>query len=139
VTAADEAPTPTTAAGPSKTIVVRLDPPLDMYCISALCEHLEIRIRHTNADSVTCDTSAVTDPDVATVEALARLQLTAHRNGCSLSLQQVPRQLLDLLRFSGLSDVVTAGNRSAFEPGGQIEQGEQAGVHEVVEPGDSPG
>jgi ABC-type transporter Mla MlaB component len=139
VATADESPIPTPAAGTSENIVIHLDLPLNPYDIAALCERLDNRLRHTDVNSVACDASAMTDPDVTTVEALARLQLTAQRNGCSLSLQQAPRQLLDLLRLTGLADVVTAGSRSAFEPGRQIEQGEQAGVHEVVEPGDSSG
>lgn len=72
-------------------------------------------------------------PDLAVVEALARLQLAGRRLGYSIRLRRPCPALSELLDLAGLGTVVGGGGR---QPLGQPEGGEQAGVHEVVEPGD---
>jgi ABC-type transporter Mla MlaB component len=52
-----------------------------------------------------CDASRVT-ADAVTVDALARLQLAAHRHGCRIRLQGASSELLELLSFMGLDDVL---------------------------------
>ena len=52
--------------------------------IPALCADLAERLRGRGAGVVICDVAAVGEPDVVTVEALARLRLTARRHGCAL-------------------------------------------------------
>ena len=52
-----------------------------------------------------CDVSGV-DPDAVTVDALARLQLAARRHGCQVRLLHPSRELLELLAFMGLTDVL---------------------------------
>jgi hypothetical protein len=94
-------------------------------------------VTHSMHGEVICEAAALTRPDLSTIDALARLQLAARRNGCAFQLRNPPDQLLDLLWLAGLTNVV--GQRSAFEPQRQREQTEQAGVQEVVEPGDGPG
>ena len=85
---------------------------------------------------VICDVSAVTHPDVATVEALARLQLTARRLGCEIRIYRAHRRLRDLIAFTGLGEVLPDFARSAVETVRQAEQREQVlGVQEGV---DSP-
>jgi hypothetical protein len=54
---------------------------------------------------ITCDVHGVV-VDAATVDALARLQLAARRRGCLLELRNASPELLDLLEFVGLADVV---------------------------------
>ena len=49
-----------------------------------------------------------------TVDALARLQLAARRHGCQVRLRHASSELLELVTFMGLSDVLTdlqAGRR----------------------------
>jgi hypothetical protein len=46
------------------------------------------------------------DPDAVTVDALARLQLAAHRSGCRVRLQNASPALLRLVDFMGLADVL---------------------------------
>ena len=71
-------------------------------------------------------------PDLALVDALARLQLCAHRRGWQVWLRDVTPQLEGLLDLVGLRDVL------ALEARGQPELGKELGVEEVVEPGDPP-
>jgi hypothetical protein len=66
-------------------------------------------------------------PDLAVVEAVARLQLLARRYGGCIELQELNADLAMLLEFVGL----------AGELGREPEGGEDAlGVEERVEPGD---
>jgi hypothetical protein len=70
--------------------------------------------------------------DLATIEALARLQLAARRLGLELRLREVPEELRELIAFVGLSGVL------GVEPRRQPEEREQRlGVEEegeLVEP-----
>lgn len=76
-------------------------------------------------------------PDLAVVDALARLQLVARRLGGSIRLRDPPAELGELLDLVGLADVVgVAPAVLALQPGGQAEGGEQLGVEEVVDAGD---
>jgi ABC-type transporter Mla MlaB component len=52
-----------------------------------------------------CDVRGV-EPDAATVDALARLQLGARRAGCQVRLRNASDELLELVSFMGLSDVL---------------------------------
>ena len=66
--------------------------------------------------------------DLSVVDELARLQLEARRQGCSIRLRQACPDLVELLQLVGLGDVLQVG--------GQAERLEQAGVEEVVMPDD---
>lgn len=46
-------------------------------------------------------------PDAITVEVLARLQLIARRNGCTLRLLNASTELLDVVEFMGLGRILT--------------------------------
>ena len=73
-------------------------------------------------------------PEVVTVDALARLQLGARRSGVELRLHHASRELLELLAFVGLREVLR------LEPGGQPEEREERlGVEEERELDDLPG
>ncbi|MEO8897302.1 MAG: hypothetical protein ABI352_06915 [Candidatus Dormibacter sp.] len=52
-----------------------------------------------------CDVCDV-DPDAVTVDALARLQLAAHRHGCQVRLCGASDELRDLVALVGLEDVL---------------------------------
>ncbi len=74
-------------------------------------------------------------PDVALVDALARLQLVARRLGCSIRLRHASADLLGLLDLLGLAHVVTdeeVGPDLGLQMGGEPEGGEDLGVEEVV-------
>jgi ABC-type transporter Mla MlaB component len=55
--------------------------------------------------AVYCDVTAVPS-DAVTVEALARLQLAARRNGCQIQLRNASADLLELVAMMGLADVL---------------------------------
>ena len=58
-------------------------------------------------------------PDLSTIDALARLQLAAHRFGFEVRLRRVSQELQELNTFAGLDDVLRV------EPRGQTEEREQ--------------
>ena len=58
------------------------------------------------ADVASCEIRNVVVPDAVTVEALARLQLGAQRHRCRVILLHASEELLDLVAFMGLSDVI---------------------------------
>ncbi len=66
--------------------------------------------------------------DLSVVDGLARLQVEARRQGCSIWLRHACPDMVELLRLVGLSDVLQVG--------GQAERGEEGGVEEVVVPDD---
>jgi anti-anti-sigma regulatory factor len=71
--------------------------------------------------------------DIGTVDALARLQLSARRLGRRLRLREVPIELRELIELAGLSRVL------GVEPVGQAEEWEVAlDVEKRVQPGDLP-
>ncbi len=90
---------------------------------------------------ILCDVAQLPRPDLGTVDALARLQLVAHRRGCSVRLVNVTPALRGLLDLAGLTDLFEAGSApaadSAVEVGGEPEQREQARrIEEERDPGD---
>jgi hypothetical protein len=46
------------------------------------------------------------EPDAVTVDALARLQLAAQRHGCQVRLRHASDELLQLVAFMGLAEVL---------------------------------
>ncbi|MET9397501.1 STAS domain-containing protein [Kitasatospora sp. NPDC002965] len=60
----------------------------------------------TTTRQVTCDLGALPAPDLAVVDALARLRLAAARQGVGLSLRNASGPLRELLAFSGLAAVL---------------------------------
>ncbi len=69
----------------------------------------------TGASVVLCDVAGV-DPDAVTVDALARLELAARRQGCTVQLCNASDELLELVAFMGLEDVCRGGSRSDAFP-----------------------
>jgi len=101
-----------------------------------LRERLTALVRAGHAEGVVCDVGALIDPDVGTVDALARLQLTAGRLGCHVRLRGASPELLDLLALAGLRDVLRCAD-SGLELGRQSEQREESrGVKEKRDPAD---
>jgi ABC-type transporter Mla MlaB component len=107
--------------------------PLTPADAAALCERARSELERSGAAELVCDVTALTHPDAGTVEALARLQLTARRLGRRVRLRDPSRELRELLDLFGLIDVLRV------EPGRQPEEREQPlGVEERVEMGDPP-
>ncbi|MEU4622738.1 STAS domain-containing protein [Actinoplanes sp. NPDC023801] len=129
--------------------------------IPALCACLADLLRGRPGDVVMCDVAGIHRPDVVTVEALARLRLTARRHGRRLVVTGAAPGLLLLFGLLGLTDLLdlagpatdeseqaAGGSGQAAGGSGQVgrrqvgrepEQREQAGgVQEVVDGRDPP-
>jgi hypothetical protein len=78
------------------------------------------------------DASQIVDPDALALEALARLQLSAHRLGVTIQVQNACPALVDLIALAGLTDVLVIAD-SGVEVDRQVEQGEEARVDEEVQ------
>jgi hypothetical protein len=72
------------------------------------------------------------EADLAVVEALARVQLSARRRGSCVRLLNVSDRLRGLLELVGLADVLCG------EAQRKPELGEEVRIDEVMEPGDPP-
>jgi hypothetical protein len=84
-----------------------------------------------------CDVAGVVEPDLVAMDALARMQRTARVHGRAIRLRAARPDLLGLLQFCGLRDVVPAERGSGLEAVGQPEQREQGRrVEEHVDPAD---
>lgn len=79
--------------------------------VPRLCAELELLLaRSPDPATVYCDLSGVVHPDLTTVEAVARLTLTARRTGVpELPLRGTPPELRALLELVGLGDCLTYG------------------------------
>jgi anti-anti-sigma regulatory factor len=86
--------------------VFAIGPVVDRADIPPLCARLSALVRDTSAETVLCDVGAVSAPDAVTIEALARLRLTARRLGCDLRVLSAHPRLMDLVALTGLNDVL---------------------------------
>jgi hypothetical protein len=146
VVAPEESPTPsrlTPAAQhsrpPRKPSTIELDvggtvTPAD---IPVLCERARGLLETADADRLICDVGGVADPDVVTIDALARLQLTARRLGRDIGLRHASRELCELLDLAGLSEVIPLSAGSLIDARRQAEQREEGrSVQEERDPAD---
>lgn len=106
------------------TGVLVLAGPIARGDVPILCARLRLVLRESGAGVVVCDVGGLA-ANVAAVDALARLQLTARRERRRIRLRHVSRELGELLAFVGLCDVLGAGPGSGLEPGRQAEERKQ--------------
>jgi ABC-type transporter Mla MlaB component len=93
-----------------RTVVLVLGGMITRAAVPWLCEHVRRLLARSDADLVTCDVAALSDPDPTAIDALARLQLTARRMGRSIRLRHVQAKLAALLELTGLcEELPTAG------------------------------
>ena len=78
----------------------------------------------TPEDRLVCDLGARVGAHMGTVDALARVQLTARRLGRVVALRAASDDLLALLAFAGLNEALPRSGLG-LEAGGQAEQREQ--------------
>jgi ABC-type transporter Mla MlaB component len=79
--------------------------PIARSDLPELCERVCGLLETSGAQIVRCDVSGV-EPDAVTVDALARLELAARRHRCTVHLVNASRELLELVSFMGLADVL---------------------------------
>lgn len=115
-------------------IVVAVNGVIGRGDIRRLCRRVRVLLEESGAEFITCDVSDVAEPDACTVDALARLSLTARRLGREVRLVHAGRDLQELVSLMGLDEVLPV---LQLEPRGQAEQGEErGGVEEETDPGD---
>jgi ABC-type transporter Mla MlaB component len=90
-------------AQPTAAFVIR--GPISRADLPGLCERVCALLAESRADVVRCEVDGV-EPDAVTVDALARLQLAARRHGCRVRLCGASDELLELVAFMGLEDVL---------------------------------
>ena len=93
------------AAPPQHTIAFAIEGPISRDDLPGLCDRVCALLQGSSAGVALCDVRGV-DVDAVTVDALARLQLAARRHGCQIRLRHASTELLDLVAFMGLSDVL---------------------------------
>lgn len=76
--------------------------------------------------------------DLSTIDALARLALSARRRGRTVRVVQPSAGLQELLALVGLADLIVVDDRLAGQVGRQPEEAEQLGAQEVVVARDPP-
>jgi ABC-type transporter Mla MlaB component len=94
-------------ASPSSTVAFAVRGPIARSDLDGLCDRVCAVLCESRAEVAFCDVAGL-GPDAVTVEALARLQLGARRLGCQVRLQQASSELLQLVAFMGLTEVLPA-------------------------------
>lgn len=122
----------------TSTVELVINGPIARADIPALCDRVRVILEaRGRADLVLCDAAAL-DPDAVTVDALARLQLTARRLGCRVRFLRACGELRELLSFVGLGEVLPLDRGLRLESRGQAEEREQVRrVEEEADPGDA--
>jgi len=87
------------------TITFAIRGPIARADLPGLCHRVCELFGRTRPQVAFCDVDGI-DPDAVTVDALARLQLAASRCGCQVRLRRASAELLALVAFMGLADVL---------------------------------
>jgi ABC-type transporter Mla MlaB component len=93
------------AASAPQTVAFGIHGPIERTDLPGLCQRVCSLLELSGAGIAICDVQGI-EPDAVTADALARLQLAAGRRGCQVRLRSASTDLLDLLAFMGLSDVL---------------------------------
>ena len=133
---------PPDPAHSARALLVIAGPVAGQDGVRALCEQLDAVMASCAAGIVVCDVHAL-PPDARALEALARLQLTARRASRRIRLQRARPELLRLLDFAGLAEVIPATKNApplaVVQRQRQAEQREDPpDVEEAVDRGDPP-
>jgi ABC-type transporter Mla MlaB component len=88
-----------------QTIAFAISGPIERADLPGLCDRVCALLQESGAGVALCDVRGV-EPDAVTVDALARLQLAARRHRCQVRLRHASEELLDLVEFMGLRDVL---------------------------------
>jgi anti-anti-sigma regulatory factor len=104
-----------------------IDPAIGRGDIPALCARLADRLRPSRRQDVVVvvDASGIAEPSAVTVEAIARLRLTARRFGADIRVRGAHVRLRQLLAFTGLGEVIPVDGDSAFDSHWEAEQRKQ--------------
>lgn len=92
--------------GKRDAITFAITGPITPTDLAGLCDRVCSLLEQAAAAVADCDVRNV-PADAVTVNALARLQLAAHRRGCKVRLRDASSELRELVAFMGLEDVLT--------------------------------
>jgi ABC-type transporter Mla MlaB component len=92
-----------------RMLVFAIHGPIARSDLPGLCDRVCTLFAASGAQIARCDVQGV-EPDAVTVDALARLQLAARRHRCKVHLVNASRELLELVSFMGLADVLRSGS-----------------------------
>ena len=87
------------------TIAFAIEGPIAPADLPGLCDRVCALLQESRAGVALCDVRGV-GVDAVTVDALCRLQLAARRHGCQVRLRHASSELLELVAFMGLEDVL---------------------------------
>ena len=119
------------------TMILALGGSIARSDVPRLCERARALLEDSNAEMVVCDVRAVVHPDLVTIDALARLLLTARKLGHQVWLRYPGVELQQLLTFVGLKGVFQRPSGLSLEPRGQTEEWEKVrGVEKEADPDD---
>ena len=88
-----------------QTVDVAIRGPIARDDLPGLYDRVCAFLERNRGDIVLCDVSGV-EPDAVTIDALSRLQLGAHRHDCRVRLRNASSELIELVTFMGLRDVL---------------------------------
>jgi ABC-type transporter Mla MlaB component len=87
------------------TVGLAIRGPIARSDLEGLCDRVCAALSASPGSVVLCDVHRV-EPDAVTVDALCRLQLGARRHGCKVRLRHASPELLELVAFMGLTEVL---------------------------------
>ena len=93
------------AAPAPEAISFAITGPISREDLPGLCARVCALFERSNPRVALCDVTGV-DVDAVTIDALARLQLAARRQGCRVRLLHASEELRELVAFMGLEDVL---------------------------------
>jgi ABC-type transporter Mla MlaB component len=93
------------AASSPRSITLTIRPPLQCADLPGLYERTCALLVGVSADVLLCDVAGIA-ADAVAVDALARLALAARRRGCDVRLRGASPELLALVDFIGVADVL---------------------------------
>ena len=93
------------ASPPQQTIAFAIEGPIARDDLPGLCDRVCALLEESSAGVALCDVRGV-DVDAVTVDALARLQLAARRQGCQVRLDHASDELRGLVDLMGLTAVL---------------------------------
>jgi uncharacterized protein len=103
------------AAPAPRPLAFAIRGPIRRADMPGLCDRVCTLLTDTAAPVAVCDVLDV-EPDAVTVDALARLQLAARRHASRIYLRGASADLLGLVAFMGLTDVLPAGDEFRAAP-----------------------
>ena len=93
------------AAPAPQTIDFAITGPIARSDLPGLCDRVCALLRASRPSVAVCDVQGV-EPDAVTVDALARLQIAVRRHACVVRLRHASAELLEIVAFMGLADVL---------------------------------